>query len=74
LAPFRTGDYVVTIRVDSGAAALAEKQQTIYAKYQFCGLEQMPATIAGAIAFGAGIIGLVAAVCLLPGLLRRGIF
>ena len=73
-APFRNGDYVATIRVDSGAAALAEKQQMIYAKYQLCGLEQMPATIAAAFAFGAGMIGLVAAVCVLPGLLRSGIW
>ncbi len=70
-APFRNGDYVATIRFDSGAAALAEKKQTIYAKYQLCGLEQMPATIASAFAFGAGMIGLVSAVCVLPGLLRK---
>ncbi len=70
IAPFGSGDYVATIRVDSGAAALAEKQQTIYAKYQLCGLERMPATIAGAFAFGAGMIGLVAGVCVFPGLLR----
>jgi hypothetical protein len=70
--PFRKWDYVATIRVDSGAAALAGKQQTIYARYQLCGLEQMPALIAGAFAFGAGIIGLVSAGCVLPGLLRSG--
>lgn len=71
--PFRNGDYVATIRVDTGAAALADKQQTVYAKYQLCGLEEMPAMISGAFAFGAGVIGLVAAVCVLPGLLRCGI-
>jgi len=73
-APFRNGDYVATIRVDSGASALADKQQTIYAKYQLCGLEQMPAIIAGAFAFGAGIVGVVSVVCVLPGLLRCGIW
>jgi hypothetical protein len=73
-APLRNGDYIATIRVDSGVAALTDKEQTIYAKYQLCGLEQMPAMIAGAIAFGAGMIGLVAAVCVLPGLLRCGIW
>ena len=72
-APFPDGDYVATIRVDSGAAALAGKQQTIYAKYELCGLERMPAMIAAVVALGAGIIGLVAAVCVLPGLLRCGI-
>jgi hypothetical protein len=73
-APFRKGQYIATIRVDSGVAALADKEQTIYAKYQLCGLEQMPAMITGAFAFGAGIIGLVAAVSVLPGLLRCGIW
>jgi hypothetical protein len=72
IAPFRNGDYVATIRVDSGAAALANKQQTIYAKYQLCGLEQMPAAITGGFALGASLIGFVAAVCVLPGLLRCG--
>ena len=73
-APFRTGDYIATIRVDTGVAALADKEQTIYAKYQLCGLEQMPAVLTGAFAFSVGIIGLVAAVCVLPGLLRCGIW
>jgi hypothetical protein len=73
-APFRNGDYNATIRVNSGVAALADKEQTIYAKYQLCGLEQMPAMIAGAFAFGAGIIGLVGAVSVLRGLLRCGIW
>lgn len=73
-APFRNGDYVATIRVDSGAVSLSGKQQVMYAKYQLCGLEQMPATIAGAFALGAGIIGLVSAVCVLPGLLSAGIW
>jgi hypothetical protein len=73
-APFSNGDYIAVIRVDSGAAALVGKQHTIYAEYQLCGLEQMPAAIAGAFAFGAGLIGLVGAMCVLPGLVRRGIW
>ena len=73
-APFRNGDYSATIRIDSGVAALADKEQTLYASYQLCGLEQMPAMIAGAFAFGAGIIGLVAAVSVFPGLLQCGIW
>jgi len=73
-APFRTGDYIATIRVDTGAAALVNKKQTIYAKYQLCGLEKMPAMIAGAFAVGVGIIGLIAASCVLPDLLRCGIW
>ncbi len=73
-APFRSGDYIATIRIDSGVAALTGKEQSIYAKYQLCGLEQMPAMIAGAFAFAAGMIGLVAAACVLPGLLQSGIW
>lgn len=72
--PFRNGDYVATIRVDAGAAALAHHQQMVYVKYQLCGLEQMPAAIAGAFAMGAGIVGIIAAVCVLPGLLRWGLW
>ncbi len=71
-APFRKGDYVATIHVDSGVSALADKQQTIHVEYQLCGLEQMPAMIAGVFAFGAGMVGLVSAVCVFPGLLRSG--
>lgn len=73
-APFRNGEYTASIRVDSGVAALVDREQTVYAKYQLCGLEQMPAMIAGAFAFGAGIIGLVATMCVLPGLLRSAIW
>jgi hypothetical protein len=49
------------------------KQQTLYSKYELCGLERMPAMIVGVGAFGAGLIGIVAAVCVLPGLVRSGI-
>jgi hypothetical protein len=73
-APFRQGNYVATIRIDSGAPALADRAQTIYAKYQLCGLEQMPAMVAGGFALGAGIIGFVSAVCVIPGLLTGGFF
>ena len=73
-APFRNGDYVATIRIDSGVPALAGKQQTIYAKYHLCGLERMPVMLAGAFAVGAGIVGLISAVCVLPGLLRSGVY
>jgi hypothetical protein len=72
IAPFENGDYIATIRVESGAANLAHKQQTLYAEYQLCGLEKMPAMIAGAIAFGSGLIGLVCTLCVLPGLLQSG--
>ena len=74
IAPFQTGKYVATIRIESGVPALANKQQTVYAKYQFCGVEQVPAVVVGAVAFGAGLIGVVSALCVLPGLLRYGIW
>jgi hypothetical protein len=72
IAPFRNGDYIATIHVESGAPKLAHKQQTIYAEYQLCGLEKMPAMIAGVIAFGAGLIGFISSFCVLPGLLHSG--
>ena len=73
-APFRSGNYIASIRINSGAPNLADIQQTIYAKYQLCGLERMPATIAGVFAFGAGFIGLVSAACVFPGLLQSGLW
>lgn len=70
--PFPTGDYVATIHVESGVPALAGREQLVFVKYELCGLEQFPAWIAGAFSFGALVIGVVAAVCVLPGLLRHG--
>lgn len=72
-APFPKGDYDATIRIEAGVPALADKPQTIYAKYQLCGLEQMPAMITGVFAVGSGMIGLISAICVLPGLLRFGV-
>lgn len=72
IAPFPRGNYVATICIDSGGPTLAGKRQIIYAKYQLCGLEQMPAVIAGVFAFVTGFVGLIAAVCVLPGLLYGG--
>ncbi len=45
----------------------------MYAAYQLCGAEALPMIEAGAFALAAGIIGVVAAVCVLPGLLRYGV-
>lgn len=74
LARFPKGKYVATIHVTSGAPALADKPQIIYAKYQLCGLERAPAMILGALAVGAGVIGLFVAFFILPGLLAYGIW
>jgi len=73
-SPFREGDFIATLRVESGAPRLAGRRQVVYAKYLLCGMERMPAVIATAIAYGAGIIGLVATACILPGLWRTGIW
>lgn len=73
ILPFRSGHYVATIRIDSGAPNLADKRRVIYAKYLLCGLEKMPAMIAGSLAVGTGLIGIVSAACVLPGLLRSGL-
>lgn len=72
LSPFRKGDYTATIHIVSGVPALAGKQQTIYAQYELCGLEKLPAQIFYVFAFGSGFIGLISAVCVLPGLLQNG--
>lgn len=72
LERFARGDYSATIRVDSGAPALAGRKQTLYARYMLCGLEQMPAFINGVIACAAGLIGFVAASFSLPALLKNG--
>lgn len=71
--PFERGDYQVVLDVNSGAQALAGKSQTIYAKYMLCGLEIMPAYLAGIIAIVAMIVGVVSAVGCVPGLLRYGV-
>jgi hypothetical protein len=73
LAPFARGDYLATIEIESGAAALAGRPQVVYAVYQLCGMEQVPAIIWGAFGVVAGVTGLIAGACVLPGLLRHGI-
>ncbi|MCE5280037.1 MAG: hypothetical protein ABFD92_10810 [Planctomycetaceae bacterium] len=70
-APFSKGEYTATIRIDSGAPALAGKTQTIYAKYELCGLEKMPAGICTMLAGGAGLVALVSILSVLQGLLRK---
>lgn len=72
--PFRKGGYLATIRIDAATPALAAKKQTIYAKYFLCGAEKAAELGAGAFSLIAGLIGIVASVFVLPGLLRRGIW
>jgi len=72
-APFEQGEYRATIRVTSGAAALAGKPQVLYMKYEFCGLEAQIVLYIALFAAGAGLVGLIAAACVLPGWLRYGL-
>src|SRR5690606_18972909 len=74
LAPFQKGDHTATIRIDSGASRLAGQPQRIYAKYQLCGLEKMPAFVVAVFAVVSGVVGLVLASCVAPGLRRHGIW
>jgi len=70
---FPPGDYLATIHVELGVPPLAGRKQVLFVKYQLCGLEQFPAWFFGALSFGALLMGVVAAVSVLPGLLRRGL-
>lgn len=57
--PFAKGDYEATIDVVSGAPALAGRDQVVYAKYQLCGLELLPAYLTGALGIASGVFGLL---------------
>lgn len=57
--PFAKGDYEAKIVVANGAPALADREQLVYAKYQLCGLELLPAYLIGALGIGSGIFGLL---------------
>ena len=72
LDTFQRGDFVATIRVESGAPALAGKQQTLYARYQLCGLEQMPAVVAGGLTVVSLFVTAATACFVVPGLYRYG--
>lgn len=71
---FKTGNYMATISIDSGLPALANHPQTVYAKYQLCGLEQVPALVRGIFSFCAGLVGLVAGLTVVPGLISFGVW
>lgn len=69
---FRTGNYTATIIVEDGVTALADYPQTIYARYQLCGCEQIPVYTLGFVSFVIGTIGLIVLMIVFPGLLRFG--
>lgn len=73
IVPIAFGEYVATVRIDSGAPRLAGRDQKIYAAYLLCGMERLPAVYAGRLAVLFGIIGVGCAVLITPGLLRYGL-
>lgn len=74
LPTFAAGTYSATITVDQPAPALAGHRQTVYARYQLCGLEQMPVVMFGFVAFCAGFVTLVIGSCTVPAFCREGIW
>ncbi len=72
--PFENGDYVIAIDVAKGAPALIGSKQTVFAKYELCGLERLPATFASVFAFACGIPGTLVAALVIPGFIKHGIW
>lgn len=72
--PFAKGQYIAKVNIDHGVTALSGRQQSIFAKYELCGLEAMPASIMGGAAMFAGFLGGIAAFCVAPGLVKNGIW
>ena len=70
---FRRGDSTATVQVDKGVPTLAGRKQTLYVKYQLCGIESMLAFFLLAFAIGSGVVAVVTGLCVLPGLRRHGI-
>lgn len=71
---FRTGDYTATIIVEDGVTALADYPQTIYARYQLCGCEQIPVYTLGFMSFISGTIGLIVMLSVVAGLIQFGVW
>ncbi|MEQ9071906.1 MAG: hypothetical protein RLO18_34540, partial [Gimesia chilikensis] len=74
LPTFAEGDYKATITVDTPGIASPHSRQTIYARYELCGLEQIPVVVFGFISFCAGFVALVSGSTTLPGWWRHGIW
>jgi hypothetical protein len=72
--PFQNGDYVIAIDVAEGAPALLGSKQTVFAKYELCGMERLPATFAAVLSFACGIPGALVAMLVIPGLVKHGIW
>lgn len=74
LPTFAAGTYSATITVDQPALALAGHQQTVYARYRLCGLEQMPVALFGFVSFCAGFVTLVIGSFVVPAFRRNGVW
>ncbi len=70
--PFANGDYTAELNIEQGATMLADTQHDLYARYDLCGLELMPAYILGAISAAAGLIACGVASVTLPSIARHG--
>ncbi len=56
--PFRKGIYTLRLTIESGAPALRDVSQQLVARYELCGLEEIPAVVCAG--FAAGCLVLLA--------------
>ena len=72
IAPFKKGIYTLTLTVSKGAPALAGVHQRLVARYELCGLEMMPASMATVMGVAAIVIaGIILLVVLVITKLKR---
>ncbi len=69
--PFPVGDYTIRLDVRHGAPALAGRRQTLLARYEFCGIEQMPVLASEFFALVTAVPGLILATVLIFQRVRR---
>jgi len=70
--PFAKGDYTAEIRIERGASDLPGSEHRLYARYELCGLELLPAYLLGAVSAVAGLVGLIAAAITATSIRRHG--
>jgi hypothetical protein len=71
--PFSRGNYTLRMTVTDPAPALAGREQLVFARYNLCGMEQMPALIAAVFSAGSALFALIVGIPTLLGFLRHGI-
>lgn len=72
--PFPKGDYTVKLTVLAGVPALEGKTQTLYCRYNLCGLEIQAIVVFIIIATVSGLAALITAISIAPGLVRFGFY